>query len=118
VQAITTNVVNNFRDTSLVGMTALLASLLLHICPCNDPATLPLAALPPQVLSTAHAVLVTTNCSFILARSDMQAILAAADLCTELLYCVSFLVAFCSAHWSPNEEGREVGCPSVEISVV
>ena len=107
VQTINTNVVNAFRDTSLVGITSLLASLLLHTCPAHDPARVPLAALPPRLLATAHAVLRTINGVFALSRADMQALLGAADLRTELLYCVSFLVAFCAAHWSPDDPNSE-----------
>ena len=107
---VATNVVGVFRETSLAGVTALLTSLLLQTSHGHDPARLDRASLPRNFLATAHAVLFIVNNVFLLALEDAQALVTAVDLRTEVLYCTSFLVAFCAAQWGDGMD-HEV-CPT------
>jgi hypothetical protein len=98
------NVLSVFRETSMAGITALLSSLLLQASNGHDPAGIDSSSLPRNFLSTAHAVLYIINNVFLLSLQQTQELVTAADLRTELLYCVSFLVAFCSAKWDGGRD--------------
>ena len=129
MQAVSLNVVTMCRETSLASVTALLSSLLLqsacghhhnhrdtsshdgHVCAASP--TPHSDALPPRFLATAHAALTIVNNVFLLSLEQAQDLVAAADLRTELLYCASSLVAFCTEHWNngSNVEVRHTPAP-------
>jgi hypothetical protein len=117
VQANTINVLAMCRETSFAGVTALLSSLLLQCSSGHAPVALSAASLPCRFLATAHAALTALNNVFLLSLEQAQELVAAGDLRTELLFCVSSLVAFCTEQWGDGSdcEARTTSPPRAEL---
>eukprot|EP00892_Ulva_mutabilis_P010864 jgi/Ulvmu1/814/UM010_0188.1 len=135
VKGIASNLVTMFKDTSLVGLSALLSAFLHPAasaaprswdgaapasgCTGSPPAlTRPsrggaAAALPPppsaellpaKLLPAALSAMRALNGVLLLARRDVQALLAAPDLSSELLFVLGAVVTLCTARW-PGDDG-------------
>ena len=92
------------RETSFGGVTAFLSSVLLQATPSHHTDAQAPQQLPRRFLPAAHAVFCIINDAFVHSREQAQDLLAARDMRTELLYCVSSVVAYCTENWG---EGRD-----------
>lgn len=131
VQGIASNLVTMFKDTSLVGLSALLSAFL-HPAASAAPRSAPFhdraagsgsppalmrhgrgaAALPPpsaellpaKLLPAALSAMRALNGVLLLARRDVQALLSSPDLSSELLFVLGAVVTLCTARW-PGDDG-------------
>lgn len=135
VQGIAANLVTMFKDTSLVGLSALLSAFLHpaasaapRFWPGEDaaagggsspPALLrhgrgagapalppppPAELLPAKLLPAALSAMRALNGILLLARREVQNLLAAPDLSSELLFVLEAVVTLCTARW-PGDDG-------------
>eukprot|EP00899_Mesostigma_viride_P016577 jgi/Mesvir1/24920/Mv16903-RA.2 len=92
------------RANSLVGLTSLLTSVLLHsthgrVCPDLDASEPPCYILPSNFILVATSVLHVLNNTARMDLALVQEMLALPDLKVEFHHLVSFLLSYCTAEW-------------------
>lgn len=100
------NTLAMLRETSFCGVTAFLSSVLLQTTPGHHASALPPPQLPRRFLPAAHAVFSIVNNAFMHSREQAQELLAERDMRTELLYCVSTVVAHCTEQWGDGTDAE------------